>query len=269
MSDYLLTAYVAVWNEPDPAARRAALARLWAPDGLHHTQTRRFRGLEELSARVTEAYDQFVGGSGLRFVSGEDLDTHHDVARFTWKMQPGNSEKVLAVGFDLLVLDDTGRITVDYQFNEPPPSVADLDQLAQRFLALATVTDREQLAKEIDDLYAPDARLVEPDGVHEGRAALTDVLATIGSELTDDHLLPRLTGNASAQHDALRFGWELVPAEAGGQPVATGLDFLIRDEQGLVRNHYRFSSTTDHRPPTSVNPVDRPLAGWQAASHGD
>ncbi len=246
MSNDLLTAYVALWNEPDPAVRRAAVARLWAPDGLHYTQTRRFRGTEELSARVTEAHDQFVGASGLRFVSGEDIDAHHDVARFTWKMLPGNGEEVLAVGFDLLVLDDAGRIEVDYQFNEPPPPVAELDQLAQRFLALAAVTDPERLAKEIDDLYAPGARLMEPGGVHEGRAALTDAIATIGSELADDGLLPRLAGNASAQHDALRFGWELVPARAGSQPVATGLDFLIRDEQGLVRTHYRFSSAADH-----------------------
>lgn len=65
---------------------------------------------------------------------------------------------------------------------------------------------------------------------------------TISSELADDGLLLRLAGNASAQHDALRLSWGLVPAEASGQPVATGLDFLIRDDQGLVRTHYRFSS---------------------------
>ena len=26
--------YLAVWSEPDPAARRAAVAALWAPDGV-------------------------------------------------------------------------------------------------------------------------------------------------------------------------------------------------------------------------------------------
>lgn len=32
--------YVAVWNEPDPAAREHAVAELWTPDGVEFVEAR-------------------------------------------------------------------------------------------------------------------------------------------------------------------------------------------------------------------------------------
>jgi hypothetical protein len=236
----LLKRYVAVWNEPDPETRRAEVARLWAADGLHFTQTRRFQGTEALFARVTEAYDQFVGGQGLRFVSADNLVGHHDAVAFNWLMSPGDSDTVLAVGFDVVTLDGEGRITADYQFNEPPVPNADLDGQAGRHLALAALTDAEQRRKEVADLYLPQARLIDENGVHEGLDAIAAAIGAQQAEAAGRGLTPALRGNASAQHDAFRFPWQLVPA-GGGQPAATGLDFLVRDGQGLVRSHYRFT----------------------------
>ncbi|MEV7672967.1 hypothetical protein [Streptomyces sp. NPDC088752] len=220
----LLDRYVAVWNEPDPAARRDAVAALWAPDGLHHTQTRRFRGTEELVARVTEAHDQFVGGQGLRFRSGGEPVGRPGALAFTWVMTPGDSENVLAVGFDVVLLDGEGRITSDYQFNEPPASDAGLDAQADRYLA-AVAAGGEALRKEVADLYLPGAVLVDENGVHEGVEAVAAALEAGGAR--------HRTGSASAQHDAFRHPWR---AESG----ETGVDLLLRDAQGLVRAHYRF-----------------------------
>jgi hypothetical protein len=45
--------YLAVWSEPDPAARRAAVTALWAPDGVEFIDGIQFRGHDELDARVT------------------------------------------------------------------------------------------------------------------------------------------------------------------------------------------------------------------------
>jgi hypothetical protein len=45
--------YLAVWSEPDPAVRRAAVAGLWAPDGVEFIDGIQFRGHDELDARVT------------------------------------------------------------------------------------------------------------------------------------------------------------------------------------------------------------------------
>lgn len=226
----LLQRYVAVWNEPDSTVRRAEVADLWAPDGLHYTQTRRFQGTEELVARVTEAYDQFVGGQGLRFRSGGDPVGHHDALAFNWVMSPGDSDAVLAVGFDVVLLDVEGRIVADYQFNEPPAATAELDGQAERHLA-AVAAGTERLRKEIADLYLPGARLVDESGVYDGVDAIAGALAAAGPR--------RPAGSASAQHDALRYPWR---AESG----ETGVDFLLRDEQGQVREHYRFAGAGQH-----------------------
>ncbi|WP_371497178.1 hypothetical protein OG871_14485 [Kitasatospora sp. NBC_00374] len=228
--DTLLDRYVAVWNEPDPAVRHAGVAALWAPDGLHYTQTRAFRGTESLAARVTEAYEQFVGGAGLLFRHRDDLVTHHDAAVFTWEMTPAAGRDVLAVGFDFVLLDEAGRLRVDYQFNEPPAPAAELDELAGRLLALPREQDEELRRKQTDALYAPDARLVDDSAERDLHTALA---AAPKGEVR------RLRGHASAQHDALRFGWELTPADGG--PAVTGVDFLIRGADGLLAAHYRFT----------------------------
>lgn len=226
----LLERYIAVWNEPDPAVRRAGIADLWTPDGLHYTQTRRFQGTESLVARVTEAYDQFVGGQGLRFRAAGDPVGHHDALTFNWVMSPGGTDTVLAVGFDVVLLDGEGRIVADYQFNEPPMPSADLDAQAERHLA-AVAAGTEQLRKEIADLYLPDARLIDESGVHEGVEGIAAALTAAG--------VRRPAGSASAQHDAFRYQWRTDSGEAG-------VDFLLRDEQGPVRTHYRFTGASRH-----------------------
>jgi hypothetical protein len=52
----IIRKYMAVWAEPDPAARRAAVASLWVPDGVEFIDGTQFRGHEELDARVARAY---------------------------------------------------------------------------------------------------------------------------------------------------------------------------------------------------------------------
>ncbi|WP_051966068.1 hypothetical protein [Kitasatospora mediocidica] len=236
----LLNRYVAVWNEPDAAVRRNGVAQLWVPDGIHYTQTRKFRGTDALHARVTEAYEQFVAGSGLRFRSGENLVTHHDVAKFNWEMVPASGGNVLAVGFDFLLLDQSGRIFVDYQFNEPPAPVAELDDFARRYLAIAQEPDEEVRRKAVAELYATDARLVDESAEQIGQEAVLASITATGKSLADRGLVRRLAGHASAQHNAVRFGWELVPA-GGGAAVGSGLEFLVQDGAGLIRGDYRFT----------------------------
>ncbi|MEV4616643.1 hypothetical protein AB0K43_29200 [Kitasatospora sp. NPDC049258] len=229
-TDTLLDRYVAVWNEPDATTRRAAVAQLWTADGVHYTQTRVFRGTDALHARVTEAYEQFVGGSGLLFRHRDNLVAHHDAAVFNWEMTPGASRDVLAVGFDFVLLDEAGRLRVDYQFNEPPAPVAELDELAGRLLALGGEADEDLRRKQAAALYSQDARLVDPSAE---RDVLTALAATPQGEVR------RLHGHASTQHNAVRYTWELTPADGG--PAVTGVDFLIRGEDGLFTAHYRFT----------------------------
>lgn len=122
--------YVAVWNEPSPQARRAAVGELWTEDGVHLLQppadavkaaenldlTAVFqaRGHDELTARVDRAYEEFVAPGTMVFRRRGDVARVHDVVRLSWDAVSGG--EVVGGGTDFLVLDADGRIRADYQF---------------------------------------------------------------------------------------------------------------------------------------------------------
>ena len=108
--------YVAVWNEPDAAARRHAIAALWTPDGAHCVGTREVRGLEALQERVSGAYEKNVRDNGRRFRAVRDARQLRDVLSFHWEMVEPASGEVLATGLEFLQLDEAGLIRRDYQF---------------------------------------------------------------------------------------------------------------------------------------------------------
>jgi hypothetical protein len=75
--------YLAVWSEPDPAARRAAIAGLWAPDGAEFTEGAQFRGHEELQTRIAHAYQAFVASGRYTITHADDVSCHDDIVTFT------------------------------------------------------------------------------------------------------------------------------------------------------------------------------------------
>ena|SRR5437868_2228114 len=109
--------YAALWNEPDPAARRRAIAGLWVPDGCHYVKDREYRGHAALEERVLGAYDKNVRLAGNRFRAARNAQALRAVVEFNWEMLPANGDQVLAVGLEVLLLDDDGRILQDYQFS--------------------------------------------------------------------------------------------------------------------------------------------------------
>lgn len=119
----LVDRYVAVWNEPDAARRRQAIAELWMEDGTHLSKTLEGRGYAGLEARVAGAYEKWVKGSGFVFKPMNNVDSHHNVVKFNWEMAPAGGGEAAAVGLDFLILDDDGRIHSVYSFLvTPPPS---------------------------------------------------------------------------------------------------------------------------------------------------
>ena len=79
----IVTRYMAAWNEPDEAARRALLEQCWSDDGVYLDPRASLTGRDEL-ARHIGAMQASRPGARLEFMSG--IDVHHDVARFLWRL---------------------------------------------------------------------------------------------------------------------------------------------------------------------------------------
>jgi len=117
----LANRYIAVWTETDPAARRKAIEELWAPDGLHYVATREARGYEALEERIIGSHEKWVRDGGNRFRAASNAQSLRNVVTFNWEMIPAQGDAVLAVGLEFLILDENGRILIDYQFIVQPP----------------------------------------------------------------------------------------------------------------------------------------------------
>ena len=124
--------YVAIWNEPDPELRRAAVKALWSAGGvqvLNPPQEVReaaetlamspifeSRGHAELEARVKRAFEQFAAKYEFRR-SGEAARLQ-DVLTFRWEAILRDSGEPDGAGRHVFLLDPDGRIRRDYLFVE-------------------------------------------------------------------------------------------------------------------------------------------------------
>lgn len=116
----LIDRYVAVWGEPDSAARREAVSRLWTPNGVEFVEGARFSGHEELTERVAEAYAAFVGSGKYTVTAADDMTVHDDLVTFTIQLTADNQVAWAARVF--LLLDPTGLIREDYHLTVKPLS---------------------------------------------------------------------------------------------------------------------------------------------------
>jgi hypothetical protein len=111
--------YLAVWSEPDPAARRAAVASLWAPDGVEFVDGKQFRGLDELDTRVAGAYAAFIGNGMYTLTGGQDVSAHGDIAAFTVHLAEDDGEPAWTARVFLLIGPD-GQVQEDYHIVVKP-----------------------------------------------------------------------------------------------------------------------------------------------------
>lgn len=120
MSQQIADRYLAVWSEPDPAARRAAVASLWAPDAAEFVDGgTQFRGHDGLDTRVRGAYEQFVAGGDYAVTSAGDVTRHGDIVTFTVQLTAPDGEVAWAARVFLLLGRD-GLIREDYQLTVKP-----------------------------------------------------------------------------------------------------------------------------------------------------
>src|SRR4051812_16859987 len=125
--------YVALWNEPSADARRTLIKRLWTPDGAQVLEppeairdeaarlgfpnaTLTVRGHDELMARVTRAYDEFVAPGEIRFAARGEPRLVGDLLTFGWEtVAIADGGPAGGGGTEMMVLTPDGRIAVDYQ----------------------------------------------------------------------------------------------------------------------------------------------------------
>jgi hypothetical protein len=121
MSDtqHVAEAYIAIWNDQDPAGRRARIEALFTEDATFVDPLADIRGWDAIDQLVGGAQAQFAG---LTFAVAGNADGHHDIARFTWHLNAPGTEEPVVVGFDVITLDATNRITQIHGFLDKVPA---------------------------------------------------------------------------------------------------------------------------------------------------
>jgi SnoaL-like domain len=104
----LVERYIDTWNETDPEARRSAVASVWADDAHYVDPLASASGHTQISDLIGTVHEQ-APGHVFRLLS-ESVDAHHDVVRFAWELVPASGGDPLAIGFDVAVAGDDGRI---------------------------------------------------------------------------------------------------------------------------------------------------------------
>jgi SnoaL-like domain len=105
-TDSTVTAYIAMWNEPDPQRRRELVAQVVTDDASYLDPLMSGEGIDGITEMIGGAQQQFPGH---RFTLHAGPDAHHDRVRFSWALTPDGGEPV-AVGTDFVTIADDGRM---------------------------------------------------------------------------------------------------------------------------------------------------------------
>ena len=130
--------YTALWTEADPQARSRQVAELWAPAGAQvlvdpPQQVRdaatalafpvprlEVRGHDEIDLRVTRAYAMFVEPGVHTFkAAGDAVLLAPALVGYGWQMVAVADGTIAGSGYDVMVLDDDGRILLNHQHIAP------------------------------------------------------------------------------------------------------------------------------------------------------
>lgn len=117
-TDTTVARYLDMWNETDPAARRALVDEVCAPDVRYVDPLADVSGRDGVDGLIGAVQQQFAG---LAFTPGGSVDAHHEQARFTWWLGPAGQEPVV-VGFDVAELGADGRIRTVLGFIDQAPA---------------------------------------------------------------------------------------------------------------------------------------------------
>ena len=106
--------YIAAWNAAE-GDRKAAVEAAFAPGATYTDPLADVAGHDAIVALIGAVHAQFPDHT-FRLV--QPVDGHHRQARLTWAVEPGEP----VVGFDVVTLDESGRITTVLGFLDKVPA---------------------------------------------------------------------------------------------------------------------------------------------------
>ena len=114
----LVERYLDAWNETDAHARRSAIAAVWAEDARYVDPLASVSGHDQISDLIHAVQAQ-ARGHVFRLLDG--VDAHHDVMRFGWELVPESGGEPVAIGFDVAITGDDGRLASVVGFLDKAP----------------------------------------------------------------------------------------------------------------------------------------------------
>ncbi|MFE1292318.1 nuclear transport factor 2 family protein [Streptomyces sp. NPDC058751] len=111
--------YFEAWNAGGPDTLTKAVAAAWTPDCTFTDPFTDARGHEQVAAMIASVHERFPGFTVRPLGT---VDGHHDTARFGWEMVAEADGSAPVAGFDVIVLDDEGRIRSVYGFLDRVPA---------------------------------------------------------------------------------------------------------------------------------------------------
>jgi hypothetical protein len=102
----LVDRYIAMWNETDPARRRALIAGVWVDGATYLDPVFSGEGRNDIDAMVMAVHEKYPGH---RFTRTSDVNAHHDRAQFAWQLGPKGGA-ALVKGIDFATLSADGRL---------------------------------------------------------------------------------------------------------------------------------------------------------------
>ncbi|WP_225833659.1 nuclear transport factor 2 family protein [Streptomyces sp. NK08204] len=113
--------YFEAWNATQPEAITKAVAAAWTADGGYTDPLADVQGHEQIAAVIAAVHEQFPG---FVFRPLGAVDGHHDTARFAWELVNEADGSAPVAGFDVVTLDDEGRIRQVLGFLDRVPAGA-------------------------------------------------------------------------------------------------------------------------------------------------
>ncbi|NIJ12250.1 hypothetical protein FHU38_002594 [Saccharomonospora amisosensis] len=110
--------YLEVFNTTDPTQRRALIERLFTSGATYTDPLATVTGWDGIDTFVAGAQRQFAG---LSFELGEQVDGHHHIARFQWRLGQGGTSEPIVIGFDVIVTEGE-HISGVYGFLDKVPA---------------------------------------------------------------------------------------------------------------------------------------------------